>query len=84
MSQVRDAGCVYLLAFRFNNKLDMFVFSCRNPLMETVDAVVAQWDQYILTYDFPSLKLFLLLNSAGLRMDGIPLILLPQDWLRGI
>lgn len=42
-----------LLASSLNNKLDRY----RNPLTETVEALVAQWDQCNLLYSFPALKI---------------------------
>lgn len=45
-----------LQVFKFNNKLDKFVSRCRGPLADTVDNLVALWDQHNLIYAFPPLK----------------------------
>lgn len=41
-----------LLASRFNNKWDMFVFKGKDPLAEVVDALVSPWDLYTLCLFF--------------------------------
>lgn len=48
---------VVLMATRFRNKLNRFVYRYRDPLAEGVGVLLALWDPYILINAFFALKL---------------------------
>ena len=70
---------VDLLAARLNRKERRFVARSRDPRTNAADALVAPWGQYPLLYVFLPLKLLLKLLRR-IEVEGIPVILVDQDW----
>lgn len=77
LSQVGELDMDFL-ASRFNSNLDMFATGTRDPQSFTVNALVATWDQFILTYAFPPLKLLSHL-LCRIEIEGVSMILILTD-----
>lgn len=65
-----------------SNKLDRFVFRYRDPLVETVDVLVGQLNQYTLNYTLPLLPEFAPQLLFRIEIVGIQVIPIALDWLR--